>query len=184
MPTNDFIIERLTIPCAERDLHALAAVLVDAVDSGAAVSFLQPLTMADAGAWWRSTLSSLHPKGAVLIARERGTDDTRGEIVATVQLQPAWAPNQPHRAEVCKMIVHRRAQRLGLGRQLMRAVERAAQEQGFTLLTLDARAGGAAERLYHAMGWACVGTIPEYAIDSDGKGMHDTVIFYRQLRSA
>lgn len=181
MPTDDFTIERLSPPHADHDLRALAAVLADAVDSGAAVSFLQPLSIAQAEAWWRSTLASLHPKAVVIVARERGTGSTPGEITATVQLQPAWAPNQPHRAEVCKMIVHRRAQRHGLGRLLMQAVENAAREQGFTLLTLDARAGGAAERLYRAIGWTFVGTIPDYAIDADGQGRHDTVIFYRKL---
>lgn len=174
-------IEVLTTPCEERDLQALAALLVDAVDAGAAVSFLQPLSLAQAEAWWRSALASLHPKGAVLVARDPDQGAGSGEIVATVQLQPAWAPNQPHRAEVCKMIVHRRAQRRGLGRQLMQAVERIAGERGFTLLTLDARAGGAAERLYRALGWTFVGTIPDYAVDADGQGLHDTVVFYRRV---
>lgn len=182
MHIDDFTIEALTVPCQERDLRDLAVALADAVDSGAAVSFLQPLSIVQAEAWWRSTLVGLHSKAVVLVARHRGTNGIPGTIVGTVQLQPAWAPNQPHRAEVCKMIVHRRAQRYGLGRLLMQAVEHAAKEQGFTLLTLDARAGGAAERLYRAMGWTFVGTIPDYAIDADGKGLHDTVIFYRHLK--
>ncbi len=180
---NGTSIERLTTPCDERDLRALAALLVDAVDAGAAVSFLQPLSLPEAEAWWRTALADLHPRGAVLVAREMPHGAGSGEIVGTVQLQPAWAPNQPHRAEVCKMIVHRRAQRRGLGRQLMLGIERVAGERGFTLLTLDARAGGAAERLYRALGWTFVGTIPDYALDADGNGRHDTVIFYRRLAS-
>lgn len=125
----------------------------------------------------RRIIEEKKPKGPiVLVAREPA-----GRIVGTVQAQPAWAPNQPHRAEICKMLVHRDARRQGLGRRLMEAIEQAAREAGWKLLTLDARGGGPAEALYRAMGWTYVGVIPDYAIDADGQGMHSTVIFYKMI---
>jgi len=101
-------------------------------------------------------------------------------IVGTVQLHPAWAPNQPHRAEIAKLLVHRRGRRMGLGRQLMETIEDAAQRAGFGLLTLDTKRGSAAEQLYRQFGWTAAGTIPGFALDSDGTP-HDAVIFYKQL---
>src|SRR5437867_9029864 len=102
------MIERLIPPVGDSDLRALGQLLVDAVESGAAVSFLAPLTLERAEEWWRRTLSSSHPTAVFLVAR-----DSKG-IVGTVQLHPAWAPNQPHRAEVVKLLVHRRSRRAGL----------------------------------------------------------------------
>ena len=169
------MIERLIPPVPDRDLRALSALLVDAVESGAAVSFLAPLTVDRAEAWWRRTIAASHTNAIFLVAR-----DADG-IVGTVQLHPAWAPNQPHRADVAKLIVHSRARRAGLGRRLMLSIENAARQAGFTLLTLDAKQGGAAEQLYRNIGWTVVGTIPRYAVDTDGKTPHGTVVFYRDL---
>lgn len=166
-------IERLISPASDADVRALAEVLVDAVESGAAVSFMA-LGIEQAEAWWRELLSTSHPRAIVLVAR-----DVRG-IVGTVQVQPAWAPNQPHRAELVKLLVHRRGRRTGLGTQLMHAVEDEARRAGFTLLTLDAKRGEAAEHLYRRMGWIHAGTIPRYAFDPDGTP-HDAVIFYKEL---
>ncbi len=168
------MIERLTVP-ADGDFRALATLLVDAVDSGAAVSFLAPLSIEAAEAWWRRTFATADGGAIFLVAR------AAGEIVGSVQLHPAWAPNQPHRAEIAKLIVHRRARRGGVGTGLMRAIEDAARDAGFRLLTLDARRGGAAETLYRNTGWTVAGVIPRYAIDPDGAGLHDTVIFYKEL---
>jgi len=167
-------IERLNHPASDADLRALAELLIDAVDAGAAVSFRAPLSLDMATDWWRRTLADAHARAVVLVAR-----DDAG-IVGTVQSQPAWAPNQPHRADVVKLLVHRRSYRQGLGRRLMQAIEDAAGRDGFTLLTLDAKAGGAAESLYHALGWTRVGAIPNYALDPDGTA-HDAVFFYRDL---
>src|SRR5947207_6769963 len=157
------MIERLLLPVGDSDLRALAQLLVDAVESGAAVSFLAPLTLESAEDWWRRTISVSHSGAIFLVAR-----NVEG-IVGSVQLHPAWAPNQPHRAEIAKLMVHRRSRRSGLGRRLMRSIEEAARQAGFTLLTLDAKAGGAAEQLYRRIGWTEVGTIPRYALDPDGK---------------
>ncbi|MCA1832122.1 MAG: GNAT family N-acetyltransferase [Actinobacteria bacterium] len=167
-------IERLPLSPDDADVRDLAYLLVNAVDSGAAVSFVAPLSLESAEHWWRDTIAGSN--GAIfLIAR-----DAEG-ISGTVQLHPAWAPNQPHRAEVAKLIVHRRSRGSGLGERLVRAIEDAAQRAGFRLLTLDAKRGGDAERLYRKLGWTFVGTIPRYAVDPDGVTLHDTVIFYKDL---
>lgn len=151
---------------------------MDAVESGAAVSFVLPLTVERAQEWWRRTFSASHTGAVFLVARDT---EGSGEIVGTVQLQPAWAPNQPHRAEVAKLLVHRTRRGGGLGGALMRAIEKAALGAGFSLLTLDAKRGGASERLYLRMGWVLAGTIPGFALDVDGKTPHDAVIFYKAV---
>lgn len=169
------MIERFVTPARDADVRDLAGLLIDAVESGAAVSFVAPLTLARAEAWWRTVLSTLPPGAVVLVARDHAG------IAGSVQLHPAWAPNQPHRADVVKLLVHRRTRRSGLGTRLMHAIENAARGGGFTLLTLDAKAGGAAEALYRRLGWTAVGTIPRYAVDPDGVTPHDAVVFYKEL---
>lgn len=175
MTASTWTIERLTQPVSDADVRELAPLLSDVVESGEAVSFLAPFPVERAEAWWRSTLSTAHERAVFLVAR-----DANG-VAGTVQLHPAWAPNQPHRAEVVKLLVHRRCRRAGLGRRLMEAVERAALDAGLTLLTLDARAGGAAERLYRNLGWTAIGTIPEFALDPDGRARHGAVFFFKHL---
>jgi GNAT superfamily N-acetyltransferase len=177
MTKQTHVIERLIQPVGDSDLRALAQLLVDAVESGAAVSFLAPLTVERADDWWRRAISAAHSDAIFLVAR-----DVDG-IVGTVQLHPAWAPNQPHRAEIAKLLVHRRSRRTGLGTQLMQTIEAAAQHAGFSLLTLDAKRGGEAEHLYRRVGWIPAGTIPGYALDPDGTP-HDAVIFYKKLNQA
>jgi GNAT superfamily N-acetyltransferase len=167
-------IERLLPRVTDADYRDLARLLVDAVSSGAAVSFLAPLSLERAEQWWRKTIASADPRAIFLVARD-------GEgIAGSVQLHPAWAPNQPHRADIAKLLVHRRSRRAGLGTLLMRGIEGAAREAGFRLLTLDAKRGTPAEQLYRRMGWTVAGMIPRYALDSDGTP-HDTVIFYKEL---
>ncbi|MBM4219057.1 MAG: GNAT family N-acetyltransferase [Gammaproteobacteria bacterium] len=167
-------VERLPLPVNESDLEALAELLVDAVESGAAVSFVT-LTRDQAHDWWRALLSDPDSRAIVLVAR-----DAVG-IAGSVQLHPARAPNQPHHADVAKLLVHRRARRRGLGAALMAAVEREAVAAGFHLLVLDSKRGEAGERLYRQLGWNVVGTIPRYALDTDGRSLHDTVVFYKEL---
>ncbi len=171
------MIERLTPPVSDSDLRDLARLLVDAVESGFAVSFLSPLTLDHAEEWWRRTLSVSQSGAIFLVARDAGG------IVGTVQLHPAWAPNQPHHAEIVKLLVHRGSRRTGLGTRLMRTIEDAARSAGFSLLTLDTKRGDAAEGLYRHLGWTPVGTIPGYALDPDGTP-HDAVIFYKELTHA
>lgn len=155
-------------------VDGLAALLVDAVADNAGISFMAGLQIDEAAAWWRRTLSSLTAKAVVLVAR-----DEQG-IAGTVQLQPAWPPNQPHRADVAKLIVHRRARGRGTARALMQELERHAREQRFTLLLLDTCKGGAAERLYTSLGWVRVGEVPRFALNPDGSPC-DTVFFYKTL---
>jgi len=168
------MIERLSPPVSEADLRSLALLLVDAVESGAAVSFLT-VTEAQALDWWRKQFGAPASGSIVLVAR-----DDQG-IVGSVQLHPSWAPNQPHRADVAKLIVHRRARRRGVGAEMMAAVEREAANAGYRLLVLDSKRGDAGERLYRRLGWNVVGTIPRYALDTDGRTPHDTVVFYKEL---
>src|SRR5437667_9496634 len=147
MTKQTHMIERLIRPVGASDLRALAQLLVDAVESGAAVSFLEPLTLERAEDWWRRTISASHSGAIFLVAR-----NVEG-IVGTVQLHPAWAPNQPHHAEIVKLLVHRRSRRRGLATQLMHTIEESAGRAGFRLLTLDTKRGEAAERLYRHLGW-------------------------------
>ena len=133
------------------------------------------LTHEQALEWWRRQLGTPAGGAIVLVARDAGG------IAGCVQLHPAWAPNQPHRADVSKLIVHRRARRQGIGGALMDAVEREAAASGFRLLVLDSRRGDAGERLYRRLGWTAVGVIPRYALDPDGATPHDTVVFYKEL---
>jgi GNAT superfamily N-acetyltransferase len=170
------MIEELARPVGEADLADLASVLIDAVDGGASVSFLAPLGADRARAWWRDTLAGADDRAAFVVARDEAG------IVGTVQLHPAWAPNQPHRAEIAKLLVHRRARRRGVGRALMEYVEARARRGGFTLLTLDTKRGDAAEHLYERSGWVRAGVIPDYALNPD-RTPCDTVIFYKILRA-
>jgi GNAT superfamily N-acetyltransferase len=171
----NFTIEALARPVDDAEVRELAALLMDTVGSGAAVSFLNTLTLDEAAAWWRGTIESAHPRTIFLVAR-----DAEG-IAGTVQLHPAWAPNQPYRAEIAKMMVHTRCRRMGLGRRLMEAIESSAREEGYRMLTLDTKADSAAEQLYRQLGWIYVGTIPRFAIDPDGVTPHGASIFYKEL---
>jgi GNAT superfamily N-acetyltransferase len=173
------IIGRIGGDAADVDVRGLAELLVDSVEGGAGVSFLS-LTVPEAEGWWRSVLAALSPRAVVLVARER---DDCGRIVGTVQLQPAWAPNQPHRADIAKLLVHRRARRRGIAHALMAAVEQAAVRNGFTLLLLDTCKGYDAERLYASTGWVRVGEVPGFALNPDGS-ICDTVFFYKSLDAA
>lgn len=167
-------IERLVPPVSDADVRQLAELLADTVNGGGAVSFLPPLDIESAERFWRATMANLHQRAIVLVARESEV------IVGSVQMHPSWAPNQPHRADIAKLLVHRSARRRGVGRQLMSAIEAAAGEEKFTLLTLDTRRGDAAEELYRKSGWVEVGVIPRYALNADGT-FHDTVVFYKEM---
>ena len=165
-------IERIGRNVSENDLRGLAGLLLDAVDSNAGISFMPGLTHADAEQWWRTVLAS--DRAIVLIARDKDG------VAGTVQVQPSWAPNQPHRGDLAKLIVHRRARGQGLAHALMTAVEREAAAAGLTLLLLDTCKGSPAERLYMSMNWIRVGEVPDFALNPDGS-MCDTVFFYKRL---
>ncbi len=156
-------------------IPALSAVLIDCVEGGASVSFMHPLTRGRADAFWQEVAARALAGQTELLVAERD-----GEVVGTVQLCHAMQENQPHRADIAKMLVHRRARRCGIGAALMRAVEARACAAGKTLLVLDTVTGWDGERLYARMGWTRVGVVPGYALFPDG-GLCDTTIFYKRL---
>ena len=160
---------------SDTELAALSLVLIDCVDGGSSVSFMHPLTPERADAFWRKVAADVAAGARALLVAE----DDAG-ICGTVQLVLDMPENQPHRAELVKMLVHRRARRRGLGEVLMRAAESMALECGRTLLVLDAVTGDAGERLYTRLGWTRVGVIPRYALMPDGTVCAPTV-FYRDL---
>ncbi len=159
---------------AETEAEQLAQLLIDCVEGGASVSFMSPLSPERAAAFWSAVARDVADgKRALLVA-----EDASG-IVGAVQLVLDQPENQPHRAEVSKMLVLRRARRRGIGAALMRAVESVARDCGKLLLVLDT-ANGDAERLYTALGWRRVGVIPGYALWPQG-GLCDSTFFYRVL---
>jgi GNAT superfamily N-acetyltransferase len=174
--------ETMSPPWSLRRLHAvtdaeidgLADVLIDCVEDGASVSFMHPLSRERATRFWRHVADGVTAgERALLIA-----EDAHG-VCGTVQLVLAQPENQPHRAELAKMLVHRRARRHGVGAALMHAAEDAARECGKTLLVLDT-ASADAERLYERSGWIRVGVIPDFALLPRG-GLCQTTVFYRTL---
>lgn len=166
-------IEELADPVPAGDVEGLANLLLDAIASGASVSFMAGLTREEAEAYWRG---ATQPRGRAIVLMAR---DAEG-IAGTLSLKPAWAPNQPHRAEIAKVIVHRRARRQGLGEALMQEAEARARALGFTLLTLDCVRDGPGERLYRRLGWTEAGSIPGYSLDPSGN-LCEVVYYYRPL---
>ena len=168
-------IHRLTA-ASDAQVEALAALLVDCVEGGASVSFMLPLTLERARAFWQRVAAGVRSgERALLIAEDRD-----GTIVGTVQLVLDQPENQPHRADLAKMLVHRRARRQGVGEQLMQAAEGLARQCGKTLLVLDTVTGSDAERLYVRLGWQRVGVIPDYALWPQG-GLCATTYYYRRI---
>ena len=162
----------------EAQIDGLADVLIDCVEGGASVSFMLPLTRERAVGFWRRVAQGVAAgERAVLVA-----DDAEG-LCGTVQLVFDLPENQPHRADLAKMLVHRRARRQGLGAALMRAAEATARQCGRTLLVLDAVTDGDAARLYEHLGWTRVGVIPGYALFPQG-GLCATTVYYRNLADA
>ncbi|HEX3744027.1 MAG TPA: GNAT family N-acetyltransferase [Bryobacteraceae bacterium] len=161
----------------QHDLEQLAGVLHAVVHAGASVSFVLPFSHDDARVFWRDKVlpGARERNRIVLVARDAG------EIVGTVQLILDTPPNQPHRAEVVKLLVHPKVRRRGLARALMQAIEEAARRERRTLLTLDTRTGDMAEPLYRSMGYVQVGVIPRYAVDPHGQRLDATTIFYKEL---
>jgi GNAT superfamily N-acetyltransferase len=169
-------VRPITAEEARARCSALSGVLVDCVDGGASVGFMSPLSPGRAEAFWRVVARGVASGERILLV---GEDRSSGEVVGTVQVVVAQPENQPHRADLSKMLVHRRARRQGIGAALMRAAEDAARAAGKTLLVLDT-ASGAAERLYERAGWTRVGVVPGYALLPDGRPC-DTIYFYKRL---
>lgn len=161
----------------EDEVQGLAEVLIDCVEGGASVGFMHPLPRPRAVEFWRRVAGGVaRAERALLVA-----EDARG-VVGTVQLILDQPENQSHRADLSKMLVHRRARRRGLGTALMRAAESTGRECGKSLLVLDTVSGSDAERLYARLGWERVGSIPGYALLPRG-GLCATTYYYRSLGS-
>jgi GNAT superfamily N-acetyltransferase len=169
-------VRRLTTLTADQ-IQGLAEVLIDCVLGGASVSFMSPLSPDKAVAFWRGVAAQLADGRRALLVAE----DDQG-VVGTVQLVFDLPENQPHRADLSKMLVHRRARRCGVGEDLLRAAEDLAREKAKWLLVLDT-ASAEAERLYARAGWIRVGVVPGFALWPEG-GLCDTTFFYRTLEPA
>ena len=164
----------LDAAAAKAAISELADVLVDCVEGGASVSFMLPFTHDDAATFFQKVIASIARGDTVLVAAR-----CAGRIVGTVQLGLDMPPNQPHRGDIKKLLVHRAARSRGIGALLMERAEAEAKAHGRTLLVLDT-AGSEAERLYLRSGWQRVGVVPDYAMWPAG-GFCDTVFFWKKL---
>ena len=157
----------------------LAELLADAVDSGASVNFIRPFSVDDGVAWWSAKTADV-AAGTIrpLVARQDG------RVVGVVLLVLSRNPNSPHRAEVMKVLVHRRARGRGVGSRLMVALEALAAAEGRWLLILDTQSGSEAERMYRRLGWREFGVVPDHSLRADGAEYLPTTFFYKDLREA
>jgi len=171
-----YSVSLLTPQQAQARRLALVELLVDAVEGGASVGFVWPMTRAKAETRWEDVLAG-HALGERLIFAA----EADGRLDGTVQLIPSPKENQAFRADLTKLLVHRSARRRGLGVLLMRAAEDEARRIGRTLLTLDTETGSAAERLYTRLGWTKYGEIPAYATSPDGRSRDPVSFFYKML---
>lgn len=168
-------IRQLSASDASAYLGDLAEVLVDCVEGGASVSFMPPFGKPDAEEFFRRVIRGVEAGERILLAAF-----VDSKLAGTVQVLTAMPPNQPHRAEIAKLLVLRFAQGRGVAAALMRQAEQCARGAGKTLLVLDTCEGGAAERLYLRLGWVKAGVIPKYALNPDGSWC-DTIVFWKSL---
>lgn len=172
------MIEIRQLNAADAGAHrgALAGVLLDCVEGGASVSFMAGFTQADAEAFFDKAIRDVEQGGRILLAAF-----SQDELVGTVQIITSLPPNQPHRADVAKLLVKRSARGQGIGQRLMEEVEPISRQAGKKLLVLDTATGDHAERLYLRLGWTRVGVIPKYALYPDGRWC-DTTVFWKWLQ--
>jgi ribosomal protein S18 acetylase RimI-like enzyme len=168
-------IRRLTEEEGRPYLEELAEVLLDCVEGGASVSFMASLSKTEAKSFFEKVLEGVQRGDRILLAAFIDS-----KLVGTVQILIATPPNQPHRADIAKLLVLRSARGRGVGSQLMEYAEEASRQAGKTLLVLDTATGDSAERLYLRLGWNKAGIIPNYALYPDGTWC-DTTIFWKQL---
>jgi GNAT superfamily N-acetyltransferase len=168
-------IRRLAGDELQRQLDGLAAVLADCVAGGASVSYMDPFSHADARAAFEGFAREVDRGRRLLLAAFAD-----GTVVGTVQVLLSFPPNQPHRGEIAKLLVHRSARKRGVAQQLMTRAEEEARAEGKTLLVLDTVTGDPAERLYTRLGWTTVGVIPGYALYPDGRPC-DTTVFWKAV---
>lgn len=168
-------IRLLSAAEAHAAIPHLCEILADCVNGGASVGFMQPYTSADAEPYWRGVAEAVADDVALLFVAEMD-----GKIVGTVQVGAAQMPNQPHRGDLKKLLVHRSARGRGLARLLMEMAEQEAARRGKTILVLDTATGSDAEAIYPHLGWERVGVIPDYALWPEG-GLCATTLFYKRI---
>ncbi|KVP12562.1 GNAT family N-acetyltransferase [Burkholderia ubonensis] len=174
--TEPITIRRVSGDEVTTYIDALSDVLIDCVEGGASVSFMLPISRDTAARFWRQVADGVIRGERILLVAER----VDGRVVGTVQLITALPENQPHRADVAKMLVHRDARRQGVGARLMAAADDAARAAGKAVLVLDTVTGSDAARLYERAGWQRVGDVPNYALMPDGRYCA-TTFFHKQL---
>jgi len=171
-------IHRLDAATATRHLDDLRELLTDAVDDGAAVTFLAPIPRNQAAHFWRGRIEAITARTCILLAAFEGT-----KLVGSVQVSLDTPQNQQHRAEINKLVVLKTARRRGIARSLMEAAQREACKERRTLLTLDTRKNDAAEPLYRSLGYVEIGVVPRFSLNSGG-GLDDAIFFYKELGRA
>jgi len=174
--TESVTVRRVDAGEAMTHVDALADVLIDCVEGGASVSFMLPIERPTAVKFWANVADGVANGERILLVAE----DAAGRILGTVQVVTAQPENQPHRADIAKMLVSRHARRQGIAARLMAAADAAARDAGKTVLVLDTVTGGDAERLYERAGWQRVGVVPNYALMPDG-ALCATTYFHKQL---
>ncbi len=170
------IVQPLDAPAYRDAIEGLAALLVDAVESGAGVNFLAGVTVDQTREWWTARIQGVESGMVVPIVARDGE-----RIVGSAVLLYAWNPNSPHRGEISKVLVHSSARRQGLGRRLMAAAEARARDDGRWLLVLDTVTDSDADTFYRSLGWQEVGVIPDFAQQPDGT-LTSTTVFYKDVR--
>jgi GNAT superfamily N-acetyltransferase len=173
---NDVYIRRVPASEAAGCVEGLADVLLDCVEGGASVSFMLPIARETAVNFWRGVADGVERGERVLLVAQ----DSTGRIVGTVHMITSLPENQPHRADVAKLLVHRQARGTGVAHRLMIALEDAARDHGKSVLVLDTVTGGDAERLYERLGWQRVGVVPHYALMPTGEPCA-TTFFYKHV---
>lgn len=168
-------IRILDATSARAAIPDLCEVLSDCINGGASLGFMLPFSPEDAAGYW-SDIADAVEKGSIIL----GVAEIDGKVVGTVQIGLASKPNQPHRGDLMKLLVHHSARGLGLSRKLTEAVEMEAASRGRTLLVLDTATGSDAEAIYPRLGWQRVGVIPDYALWPEG-GFCDTTLFYKRI---
>ncbi|BAN25598.1 GNAT family N-acetyltransferase [Caballeronia insecticola] len=174
--SDNITVRRVGANEATEYIAALADVLIDCVEGGASVSFMLPISRETAVDFWTRIALSVARNERVLLVAE----DDEGHVLGTVQVVIDQPENQPHRADIAKMLVVRRARRRGIAQRLIAAADDAARAAGKSVLVLDTVTGGDAERLYERAGWQRVGVVPNYALKPDGT-LCATTFFHKQL---
>jgi GNAT superfamily N-acetyltransferase len=173
-----YTIDRISAMLGEREVAELSETLIEAVASGGSISFMHPVQMEKATSFWRKISHGVEAGERILLVAR----DERGIIVGTVQSVLAQPENQPHRADIAKMMVHPRARRQGIAEALMREIERLTFAAGKTVLVLDTETDQAASRIYAKLGWQLAGHIPDFALKPHG-GLCSTTYFYKRVSS-